>query len=325
MSRKPRKVALFQMGASFAITAFFVMNTHVTLNDLKYDSYEDNYLKSQPILNTAANDVETAVIISSSWIPSHPSTNMTDKVLKSIESNIIGLSPLAPIFITIDTFVHETMFNTLLQDPNIPAKLEALEQYSTNLFERYFSNPRIHILPGMNNLHIAGSVMKAMNLMEKKYPKIEFVYYVQHDFQFVKNVDHVALTKAMKANPNTLNLVRFLYKSERRSGNCGNSTHIFFEHTLPVNQAYEGEMVPKWTETTLELVPTWKYSDNNHMARFHWYKDLIASLISLRRPPEFPLQVKAKARCATNNSLGLYQYPDIVLAHLDGKNSKPQT
>ena len=234
-------------------------------------------------------------------------------------------SPLAPIFITIDTFIHESMFNTMIQDPTIPAKLEALEQYSTNLYERYFSNPRIHILPAMNNLHIGGSVMKAMNIIEKTYPKIEFVYYVQHDFQFVKDVDHTALTEAMKTHPDTLNLVRFLYKAEFHSGNCGNSTSILMEHTLTYSPPNEQEKVPERAKTILELVPTWKYSDNNHMARFHWYKDLIASLISLRRPPEFPLQVKANERCRSNDSLGLYRYPEIVLAHLDGKHSKAQT
>lgn len=217
------------------------------------------------------------------------------------------------------------MFNTFIQDPTIPTKLEALEQYSTNLLERYFSNPNIHILPAMNNLHIGGSVMKALNIIEKQYPNIEYVYYVQHDFEFVKAVDHAALTEAMKMHPDKLNLVRFLYKAEYHSANCGNSTNILMQHTLTYPPPYEEDMVREQTKTMLELVPTWKYSDNNHMARFHWYKDLIESLISLRRPPEFPLQGRAKDGCKSNNSLGLYRYPYIVLAHLDGKNSKSQT
>ena len=57
---------------------------------------QDTKIKSSP-----ADD--TAIIITSSWIPSHPSMYMIEMVLNS--TNLIaGLSPSAPIFITIDNF-----------------------------------------------------------------------------------------------------------------------------------------------------------------------------------------------------------------------------
>ena len=48
--------------------------------------------------------IDTAIIITSSWIPSHPSTLMVEMVVHSIDLMITSLHPSTPIFITIDQF-----------------------------------------------------------------------------------------------------------------------------------------------------------------------------------------------------------------------------
>ena len=70
----------------------------------QYESFQDTYLLSTPPILEDLPKVEnktedTAIIITSSPIPSHPSTYMVDQVVKSVD-RLIGLSPSAPIFIT---------------------------------------------------------------------------------------------------------------------------------------------------------------------------------------------------------------------------------
>jgi hypothetical protein len=71
----------------------------------QYESFQDTYLLSTPPISEehlpkVENKTEdTAIIITSSPIPSHPSTYMVDQVVKSVD-RLIGLSPGAPIFIT---------------------------------------------------------------------------------------------------------------------------------------------------------------------------------------------------------------------------------
>eukprot|EP00985_Skeletonema_marinoi_P015361 scaffold7912_cov113-Skeletonema_marinoi.AAC.6 len=56
------------------------------------------------------------------------------------------------------------------------------------------------------------------------------------------------------------------------------------------------------------LLPTATYTDNNHLVRFKLYKDTIASMISLTRFPENPLQKRAMDGCVSGRSMGLYAY-----------------
>ena len=270
---------------------------------------------------SSASAIDTAIIITSSWIPTNPSTNMIEAVIASTRY-LIGLSALTPIFVTIDTF-PESAFTSKIAD-----KITALEEYSTRLFQKYLTSPRVHILPGMKNLHIGGSVMKAMQLIELHYPSVQYLYYMQHDFPFMKEVDHAALVNIMSHHPH-VNYVRFPKRNGIRRS-CGNQTeiiynrnatnnHVEFIHVLRTN-ATNNSIIS--LTSPLTLFPTSSYSDNNHFVRLAWYKETIASLIMLQRPPEFPLQVRANEMCQSNKSMGLYLYDHVVLAHLDGRNTQ---
>jgi hypothetical protein len=181
-----------------------------------------------------------------------------------------------------------------------------------NLTQKYFSNSRIHIIPGMKHLHIGGSVLKAMDILEVQYPNIEFMYYIQHDFPFTKYVDHIALVNAMRTREE-LNSIRFCYRNQPRTKRCGNATHILLNHTNHSLDWGDGKAPQLWA--------TGRYSDNNHFVQFHWNKNLIASLGYLQRSPEDAIMDRAKALCFMNQSLGLYQYPGNVLTHLDGREA----
>jgi len=254
---------------------------------------------------------ETAIIITSSWIPTHPSTYLIDMVLNST-SRLVGLSPTAPIFITID---YPLRFRDFKEAPaTLNERIDSLEEYTINLMGKYSSNPRMHIIPNQKLLHIGGSVLKALNLANKIYPTVRYVYYLQHDFYFLKDLDHTALINLMDRQPKRVNLIRFPKLSPHKMGRiigCGSEKPIFYNETHGFNN--------KTTSSTLKLLPTKQYSDNNHLARFDWYRPLIASISKMDRTPENPLQKRVNSACIQDESLGLYLYHEHNIGHLNGR------
>ncbi len=274
--------------------------------------------QSQPTLLTES----TALIITSSWIPAHPSTEMIETVINSTR-RLKGASPTAPIIITIDDFTVD-FFDRMKNISEIDVKRNDLEEYSMNLVKKYAKSPNVHILPGMDHLHIGGSVIKAMELIELLHPTVKYVYYIQHDFEFSEWIDHMGLIEVMEKYPNTVNMIRFLKRFEINP-KCGNATKIFctvrtFDENGNVNKDDDSGETSA-VSRNLTLFPAEKYSDNNHLARFHWYKETIQSLISVRRPPEFPLANRAYQVCQNNESMGIYLYYSKSLRHLDGRHT----
>mmetsp|Transcript_18963 Transcript_18963/g.39980 ORF Transcript_18963/g.39980 Transcript_18963/m.39980 type:complete len:380 (-) Transcript_18963:301-1440(-) len=272
---------------------------------------------AQNIQQPENNTEDTAIIISSSWIPTLPSTYMVDSVFNSTD-RLLGLSPTAPVFITIDHFRFRDFANL---PPALKERIDSLEEYQVNLFNTYLSNPRVHIIPASKNLHIGGSVVKALNLIGRHFPSVRYVYYLQHDFHFFKDVDHTALVNVMDEYPK-INYIRFPKRHPSAiSRNCGDEQPIRYNSTI-LNVLDDGSTAPR----TLTLHPTSAYSDNNHLVRFDWYIEVIKSLIKLDRAPEDPLQRRANNGCWHNppqndDITGLYLYFEQNIAHLDGRHS----
>ncbi|KAL7467679.1 hypothetical protein ACHAXS_007921, partial [Conticribra weissflogii] len=186
---------------------------------------------------------------------------------------LIGLSPAAPTIVTVDDF-HIDFFTKTNNSSEINAKRHDLEGYTMNLFKKYSSAQNFHILPGMDHLHVGGSVIKAIELIEHLYPTVKYLYYIQHDYEFSRWIDHIALVEVLEENPTTVNLIRFLGRKEKNPI-CGNTTEIshaarnFDEHGKIFSNVNDiGD------KGALTLVPVEKYSDNNHLVRLTWYKDL---------------------------------------------------
>lgn len=266
---------------------------------------------------------DTAIIITSSWIPSHPSTYMVEMVINSTRNQIAGLSPSVPIFITIDQFHLGDLPSDVKEK-----RLQSLEQYTVNLYNMFLGNPHVYIIPSMKHLHIGGSVAKAMNLIEKHFPTVRYLYYLQHDFYFAKEVNHMALISAMDKYPDKINYVFF--RKEGLWGRikpCGEESPINLNTetnatTTTTTEANAAKMIQP--QASLVLLPTATYTDNNHLVRFQWYKATIESLIYLARAPENPLQKRANDACAkrSNERMGLYAYQEPrMLVHLDGRHN----
>ena len=270
-------------------------------------------------INQKLPPANTAIIISSSYIPSHPSTKMIETVINSTKY-LIGLPPSVPIFITVDGFqqYRYTEQNTSVLLSNI----HDLEDYTTTLFQHHLlpssfsSHRRVHILPALKHLHIAGSVMKALTLIQTHYPSVKYIYYLQHDFSFTTKIDHTALMDiSTKLYPDKVNYIRFKFKQrEGKLTKCGNETKI-------IHHLSKLDMRIPLHETTLYPSPT--YSDNNHFVKFDWYKKMIGSIgmDNLRRPPEFYLKKMFYDWCDRNMFRGTYFYDSVVLKHLDGRRT----
>lgn len=267
---------------------------------------------------------DVAIVITSSSIPSHPSTAMVETVLNSTK-RLVGLSPTAPIFITVDHFPFSDFDGT---PPDLEEKIDRLEEYTINLFNRYLTDPRVHIIPAARHNHVGGSVMKAMNLISAHYPSVKWMYYLQHDYYFTTDIDHTALVDVMERHAE-VNHVRFPMRPIGRfclagALACGDAPVVEYNSTLgePAAKAEEGVDNNETTvaASILKLWPTPDYSDNNHLVRFEWYKRTIAALLFLERFPENPLQIWANKGCAKNQPMGLYLYHEQSIMHLDGKN-----
>ena len=242
-----------------------------------------------------------------------------------------------PSLYTVDHFRFTDFANL---PPTLKNQIEKLEQYTINLYNQYLTNPRIHIIPGMHQNHIGGSVMKAMKMIEIHYPMVKYLYYLQHDFLFARDIDHTALVNAFEANAK-VNFVRFPKRAPHTlHPGCGNEPKVFVNRTVPIDrngvlQKQEDDEADNNINATdteegtayaphgqISLSPTAHYSDNNHMTRFKWYKETIASLIKITRAPENPLMVRGGTGCATGKPMGLYIYNEWdCIAHLDGRQN----
>ena len=251
----------------------------------------------------------TAILITSTWISAHPSTFLLDTVIHSMQRHLIGLSPNTPIVITVDHLRlddEEHVNNATL----VSSKLMQLDQYVTNLTEWYGSNPHVHILASVRHVHIGGSVKKGVEFIDRVYPNTKYIYQLQHDFPFSADLDHVALTQVIDKYTE-VNWIRFPKRDPMSlQPACGNEVSVWFNSTLPTRHHHEPDNIASSSTTVsdetattndatpssvggteqhsvvtmetkqLQLYPTDYYSDNNHLARFSWYKYAILELMS---------------------------------------------
>ncbi|KAL7547963.1 hypothetical protein ACHAWF_011237, partial [Thalassiosira exigua] len=267
---------------------------------------------------------DTAIVVTSSWIPSHLSTYMVETVL-NFTNRPIGLSPDAPVIITVDYFPYTDFKGT---PKYLEERIDKLEAYVVNLHNLFLTNPRVHVVTNAKQLHISGLVLKAMSLIERHYPDVRYLYYHQHDFFFIKDTNHMALVEAMDDHLNLINYVRFPKRAPWDfSRECGKAKTIwhFYNVTSKKTTGNGTDSNPTIIKTEtkreeIKLYPTKDYSDNNHLVRFSWYKDAIASLGMTRRAPEDPMQKRAYGGCKVNNPIGLYLYFEQNIAHLDGRH-----
>jgi hypothetical protein len=163
---------------------------------------------------------DTTIIITSNYIPTHPSTDIIDRTIKSLDllegllpSNCSESSLPVPVIITVDGPYGKD------RGPDSPRQ-QLLTKYIKNLEHKYGRNNgqrcsnlfNLTILPQKVNVKLIKNMHHAL-----KYVTTEFIYVIQHDLPFVSSVNHTALVNNFQQYPDTVRLVRFgLHKTLSR-------------------------------------------------------------------------------------------------------------
>lgn len=172
-------------------------------------------------------DGRTTIIVCSNLIPSHPSIWMINRTIESVHQYLIGLEPDYKLIVTLDGVNPTRKLNVT----RMAADRLRLDEYVQRLTETF---PRVQIVGGytINNTYIGLSqnVMAALNVTDT-----EFMYLVQHDMPFIKEIQHVALTGMARdvadRYPFNVRFNKNLHLLARKSGKCFNASHqLSFHH-----------------------------------------------------------------------------------------------
>ena len=264
--------------------------TSVEANPAPALSYPDctDDKKEQPPLA----DADTSIILLSSLIPTHPAITMINDTFNSF-SMLDGLPSNTPIFISVDGLPDKDL-NT--------ENLERLQLYIENLRERFRENPHVAILNNPSHGHISNSIRRALQMVTTR-----FIYVVQHDFKFIKYINHTSLVKSMREYPGELQIVRFpvrpISDKSRIRSDC--------------------KKVVEYNNIRFTAGP---WSDNNHLTTKRYYDEVLHMIGPAGRPPEAPMMYNAKESGANCTTFHQYLYNvrlSPFLTHLDGRLTKP--
>ena len=191
-------------------------------------SYDKVSLQAQHASEHEAIHHDTTILITSSFVPSHPSTLLIESVINSLDY-LHGLPSSTPIIISIDgafddpqnqrdhhedkiarltQYVNTLRFMQRMAASSTPEDATATRQSnlafkSQSIFHKY-SNITI-IYHHDRRLHLLGNVRYAM----KHLVQTEFVYVLQHDIPFIHPINHTALVTTMEQYPKMVRLIRF--------------------------------------------------------------------------------------------------------------------
>lgn len=226
---------------------------------------------------------EYSIIISSSFIDSHPSISYIKYVIESLKYAKINKD--TPIILAHDYSPYSKY-----------------EEYLKNL-ENYISNYKnIKIVVRDTHGHLTGNIRNAF-----KFINTEYVLIIQHDLPFIKEFEIEKVIEDMKKNPE-LKHIRFNKRQTIKSGSDA-LNNLFGKQIKSKNYIY--------TRT-----PAW--SDQNHLCRTDYYRDIILKECSDGKYMEQYLFNKSQTE-AIHNKYGTYIFGKInespYIFHIDGRKN----
>ncbi|GFH50553.1 hypothetical protein CTEN210_07029 [Chaetoceros tenuissimus] len=231
---------MLQLSNFFGRRSYSFITTTASNKILELEDKED---ASRASLINHHNEKETAILVTTNWIPSLPSISMIQTVFESF-SYLRGFPSSAPIYITIDAlpFVNPKKVTPQIIQQHQQKQIQ-LEEYSFNLMKYFFNHENftnVRIISNKEHLHIGGNLNKTLELLS---PETKYLYAFQHDFKFNKDVNHTLLVSAMKEFPEILKNVRFEkhpYIDRRTPADkCWNSTLLVLYFNI------KGETFPR--------------------------------------------------------------------------------
>ena len=308
----------FLFGSCFLNTHFGSPNTAVMSflsSSSIYKVKEGNAIACDRNEYDEERRLESAVMILTTLIPSHPSLWMLEKTIGSLK-NLNGLHPKTPVYITVDAPKTYSLDD-----------VQRLDLYTQALYRRFAGEENRHVTIVINsvNRHITGTSRKVVfDLIDANITK--YIYVLQHDLMFVpgKEINHTALVDAFDKyyNNNTIRLVgfgQFPNSKHLRKGTCQERAELGMENPLKI---FDGGIdTTTNSSNSIYLSHAKMWSDNNHFTTVQYYRDMLDNLGPVPRPPEGPMQVQSNIGCLL---AGTHFYGDFAdgryICHLDGRN-----
>lgn len=226
------------------------------------------------------------IIVTCSFIPSHPSIHIIKETLES-------LSLLGNISNTKIILAHD-------YNDNINYHL-----YLENLREYVKDNSNIEIVVRSTHGHLTGNVRNAISHVTTKY-----VLVIQHDLPFIEPVDIYKVIEDIEENPQ-LKHIRFNKRRNILAGFDSIKSEIFGLQRIQKNFIY--------TRT-----PGW--SDQNHLCLTSYYNDLILKECKDGNFMEKTMQYKATRSDYSHDRYGTYIFGPLnhnaMIKHTNGRKSQ---
>lgn len=273
---------------------------------------------------TAASPVpvDTSILILTGLTSQFPSIRIIERTLRSLRY-LEGLSTNTPVIISIEGLdpiadqMRGKYDNILVAAENplgdTPTNRRRLIEYIHVLTTRYqhkYSNVKVVAAPGnFTHLHIGGTIYQGLQHIDTPY-----VYIIQHDLPFRRNVNHTALIGAMQRYPNVLQCIRF--------------------STFRDAEAWDRSLVPLWEcpdaphhpmqlafdEGRHQFFKNIWFSDNPHLTTKQYYMEQVIPVgmdDNLYQSPEVALQDESRRNC----TWGQYVYGSNPFHNFQGKHT----
>ena len=227
-----------------------------------------------------------SIIITASYIPSHPSIKLIQEVIESLE--LLNL-PNDVLVILAHDFSDES---------NYIEYLKKLDEYIKGK-----NNLKFKIVVRKSHGHLVGNVRNAL-----KHVDTEFVLVIQHDLKFNKRpIDIMKVVEDMRINKE-LKHIRFNKRCNRPT-NADSHFGLFGKEIQSQNFTY--------TRTNA-------WSDNNHICPVDYYREIVMKECNDGKPMEYFLLLKSKNE-KIHKKYGTYLFGPVedrsYIKHLDGKHS----
>ena len=293
-----RDAFLLAMNEAYALDQLELFTDPVTENHLTNETNDD---VSSPSFDMTHYDYETAVIITTHLIPTHPSLEILNQTIESLKF-LKGLANNSQIIITVDGLKEDTSKNRnsyhLLKSEKNQLKLKS---YIHALKEAYGDRDNVKLLISDVHHQLGWSLQNAIKHLDER---TEYVYIIQQDLPFIREINHTAIVKTVQEFPDIVNLIRFNNRQSTilRNSDCWNQT----------------EPVQNINGISLHKTPSW--SDMDHFTPLKYYREHILSILSDYH--EFPEQSMMKIAFKNCSFYGPHLYGKPLeqpyVKHTDG-------
>lgn len=204
---------------------------------------------------TTTNNKKTAVVIFTHLISAHPSLEPLLEIVNGYKTYLKGLPSNAPLFITVDGIRPASREKGELFLMDSPENRDKYDQYLQALHQHFRDQDNVRILVAGKSIGLANNIRR---VMENLSQDTKYLYLLQHDLPFVKEINHTDIFETAEANPQ-VRLLGFPGEEKRLNRPCGDADVI-----SPAGMFFRRFKL--WT-------------DRNHFARVDHYRNDILPLV----------------------------------------------